>query len=95
MLGIGTGEFIMECSSDSFRCEGLARFAGTSTGLGGALVEFAGVEECEPPCADIESRLPSPDPFGGCDGRRSLMVWNLDSSSWRVVEEVPLPLDSW
>lgn len=26
VLGIGTGEFIIECSSDSFMCDGLERF---------------------------------------------------------------------
>jgi hypothetical protein len=51
VLGIGTGEFIMEWSSDSFMCVGRAKFGGgTSTGLGGILETFGtGVEGCEMP----------------------------------------------
>jgi hypothetical protein len=51
VLGIGTGEFIIEWSSDSFKCEGLPIFGGgTSTGFGGGLDAFVtGVEGCELP----------------------------------------------
>jgi hypothetical protein len=95
VLGIGTGEFIIECSSDSFICDGRAKFGGgISTGLGGALETFAtGVDGCEMPWTDNDGRRASVVGFGGWDdGRRSLIVWNLESNSCRVVEEVPLPL---
>jgi hypothetical protein len=51
VLGIGTGEFIIECSSDSFKCEGLTGLVGASSaGLDGALETFiTGVEGCEIP----------------------------------------------
>lgn len=47
VFGIGTGEFIMECSSDSLRCDVLETIGGwASAGLGGgALTGFGtGVE---------------------------------------------------
>jgi hypothetical protein len=67
VLGIGTGEFIMECSSDSFRCEGLTMLVGgSSVGLEGALEVFVtGVEGFEIPCADIDGRLASAGTFTG------------------------------
>jgi hypothetical protein len=67
VLGIGTGEFIIECSSDSFKCEGLTMLVGgTSVGLGGALDVFiTGVEGFEIPCADIDGRLASVETFAG------------------------------
>jgi hypothetical protein len=97
VFGMGTGEFIIECRSVSLRCEGLAMFGGgTSTGLGGALETLVtGVEGCEMPWADIDGRLASVPTIGGCDeGRRSLMVWNLESNSWRVLDDAPLPFGS-
>jgi hypothetical protein len=79
VFGIGTGEFIIEWSSESLRCDGLAIFddgGATSAGLDSALWAFdAGVDGCARPCADTDGRRASAEPFDGCeDGRRSLMV---------------------
>lgn len=81
MLGIGTGEFIMVCSSDSFRgCEGLATgcwgvggpSAGFAVALGGTA---AGVEGCEAVWLLTDGLRASALAVGGCDGvRRSLTV---------------------
>ena len=55
------------------------------------VVEEAGFVAVGVRAAPVEARRASP--FAGCeDGRRSLSVKNLLSSSWRVVREVPLPL---
>jgi hypothetical protein len=67
----------MECRSDSFRCEGLTRFAGGgSVGFEGALeVLGTGVDGCETPCVEMEGRLVSVGTVWGCEtGRRSLIV---------------------
>jgi len=55
------------------------------------VVEEAGFIAVGVRAAPVEARRASP--FAGCeDGRRSLSVKNLLSSSWRVVREAPLPL---
>ena len=55
------------------------------------VVEEAGFAAVGVRAAPVEARRASP--FAGCeDGRRSLSVKNLLSSSWRVVREAPLPL---
>ena len=55
------------------------------------VVEEAGFVAVGVRAAPVEARRASP--FAGCeDGRRSLSVKNLLSSSWRVVREAPLPL---
>lgn len=55
------------------------------------VVEEAGFVAVGVRVAPVEARRASP--FAGCeDGRRSLSVKNLLSSSWRVVREAPLPL---
>jgi hypothetical protein len=57
----------------------------------GVVVEEAGFVAVGVRAAPVEARRASP--FAGCvDGRRSLSVKNLLSSSWRVVREAPLPL---
>lgn len=81
MLGIGTGEFIMVCNSDSFRgCEGLG--AGC-WGVGGPSVGFAivldgtaeGVEGCDAVWLLTDCLRTSALLLGGCDDmRRSLTV---------------------
>ena len=55
------------------------------------VVEEAGFVAVGVRAVPVEARRASP--FAGCvDGRRSLSVKNLLSSSWRVVREAPLPL---
>ena len=70
--------------------------AGTGVAVGfreglEVVVEEAGFVAVGVRAAPVEARRASP--FAGCeDGRRSLSVKNLLSSSWRVVREAPLPL---
>jgi hypothetical protein len=73
VFGIGTGEFIMECSSDSWRvCDGLAiccREAwGPSAGFGTALVGIvAGVEGWEMVWLLMDDLRASAVLLGGCE----------------------------
>ena len=95
MLGMGTGEFIMECRSDSLKaCDGLVTL--DDGACGPSMEAVAALAAISPAVAGwgrwlvMEDRLAegSALPLDGCDdGRRSLMVWNLESSSWRVVVE--------
>lgn len=81
MFGMGTGEFIMDCSSDSLRgWDGLAigwcGAWGLSVGLGTARVGIAaGMEGCETAWLPMDGLLTSGLLLAGWDdGRRSLIV---------------------